>query len=258
MKIDVLKQQLCHSLCRDVSIVEYKGGAIVSLPMFDRDGDGFSIYLTEISGGWNLSDGASTLMRLSYENDVDSLLKGSKGDLFETYLAEAGATFDDGELLLDISADQLISSLFKFTQMMGRISDISLLKTSRVASTFYEDLRDALFKIIPNEKVHENYIVPNIPSAEDFKVDYMVEATRPLYIFGANSKDSVKLATITLQHLEKYADNFDSMVILDDDSKIPQTDIRRLMIAANDIVPSFTDTSTIEKKIKHRLSVVAS
>ena len=61
-----VKQLLCHSFCREIGFKELKNGFIVSLPTYDRDGDAFSIYVSAIAGGWRLSDGASTVMRLSY------------------------------------------------------------------------------------------------------------------------------------------------------------------------------------------------
>lgn len=253
MKINEVKQLLCSSFCRDIGFKETKYGAIVSLPVFDMDGDAFSIYLSEITGGWRLSDGANTVMRLSYENDLDSLFKGSRLDLFNNYVAEANAEYDDGELILQIPADQLIAGLFEFTRLLNRVSDLALLKQHRAASTFKDQLRDAIFSLIPNDKIHENYRVPGLPNADDYVIDYMIDAETPLFLFGASNKDSVRLSIITMQYLEKHEINFNSLVILEDSSKLPTQDLNRLMIAANDIIPNLHELQAIDRKIKHRL-----
>lgn len=253
MKINEVKQLLCSSFCRDIGFKETKYGAIVSLPVYDMDGDAFSIYLSEITGGWRLSDGANTVMRLSYENDLDSLFKGSRLDLFNNYVAEANAEYDDGELVLQIPADQLIAGLFEFTRLLSRVSDLALLKQHRVASTFKDQLRDAIFSLIPNDKIHENYRVPGLPNADDYVIDYMIDAETPLFLFGASNKDSVRLSIITMQYLEKHDINFNSLVILEDSSKLPTQDLNRLMIAANDIIPNLHELQAIDRKIKHRL-----
>ncbi|WP_327857667.1 DUF1828 domain-containing protein [Acinetobacter guillouiae] len=253
MKINEVKQLLCSSFCRDIGFKETKYGAIVSLPVYDMDGDAFSIYLSEITGGWRLSDGANTVMRLSYENDLDSLFKGSRLDLFNNYVAEANAEYDDGELILQIPADQLIAGLFEFTRLLNRVSDLALLKQHRVASTFKDQLRDAIFSLIPNDKIHENYRVPGLPNADDYVIDYMIDAETPLFLFGASNKDSVRLSIITMQYLEKHDINFNSLVILEDSSKLPTQDLNRLMIAANDIIPNLHELQAIDRKIKHRL-----
>ena len=253
MKVNEVKQLLCSSFCRDIGFKETKSGAIVSLPIFDMDGDAFTIYLSEITGGWRLSDGASTIMRLSYENDLDTLFKGSRLDLFDNYVAEANAEYDDGEFTMQIPADQLIVGLFEFTRLLNRISDLALLKQHRVVSTFKDQLREALFSLLPSDQIHENYRVPCLPNADDYVIDYMIDAETPLFLFGASNKDAVRLSIITMQYLEKNDINFNSLVILEDSSKLPAQDLSRLMIAANDIIPNLHEMQAIEKKIKHRL-----
>lgn len=253
MNHESLKNLLCNNFCREIGFKEYKDGAIISLPVYDRDGDAFSIYLNETTGGWLLSDGASTLMRLSYENDLDGLLKGSRLELFNAYVAEAGAEYDDGEILKQVPADQLMTGLFEFTKLLGRVSDISLLKLHRTSSTFKEQIRDTLMSLLNRNIIHENYIVPNIPNAQDYTIDYKVDAETPLFIFAANNKESVRLSIITMQYLEKHKVDFNSMVILEDMGKISNQDLNRLMIAANDVVPDFHQIDVIEKKIHHRV-----
>ncbi|WP_151676090.1 MULTISPECIES: DUF1828 domain-containing protein [Acinetobacter] len=248
-----VKQLLCHSFCREIGFKELKNGFIVSLPTYDRDGDAFSIYVSAIAGGWRLSDGASTVMRLSYENELDVLLKGSRLELFESYIHECGAEYDDGEFIIEVQADKLISGLFSLTSLMNRVSDLALLKQHRATSSFKDDLRDVLYSILGKEKVHENYIVPNLPNAEDYTIDYMIEADTPLFLFAANNKDAIRLSVITMQHLEKCKINFNSIVVLDDSSKIPKQDMNRLMSVANDFVPDLSDIEVMKKKISHRL-----
>jgi len=250
---DKLKDLLCSSFCQSVRLKETKVGTIISLPVRDRDGDGFSIYLKDIPAGFRLSDGASTLMRLSYEHDTESMLKGNRGRLFELILAESGLKEDDGELFKEVSADDLIHELFDFTKGLSRLSDLGLWTKHRTASTFYEDLKAAIYTSVPKGiNVYENYVVPNIPQGENYPVDFYIEAKRPLYIMGAGNPSQLKLATIVLQHLTIHTDDFDSIVVLSERKGMPEKDIDRLMSAANDIVPSIEDIATIKKKILHR------
>lgn len=254
MKYSSVKQLLCNSFCRDIGFKELKNGsAIISLPNYDRDGDAYSIYLKESTSGWLLSDGASTIMRLSYEHEIDDLLKGSRLELFNSHISDAGAEYDDGELFINVPADQLLYGLFTLTNLMSRINDIALLKQYRIASSFKDELRDVLLSILPKEKVHENYIVPNLPNAEDYTIDYKIDAEVPLFLFAANNKDAVRLSVITLQHLEKHGVEFNSIVVLDDSNKIPKQDMNRLMGVANDFVPDLAQIDIIKKKISHRL-----
>lgn len=254
MNIEAVKQLLCNSFCRDIGFKEIKGGLILSLPMYDRDGDAFSIYVKETAGGWLLSDGANTIMRLGYENNLDSLLKGSRLDLMFNYIADASAEYDDGEFSMQVPADQLMPGLFEFTKLLSRVSDLALLKQHRIASTFKDELRDALYSLLDKNIIHENYIVPNLPNGSDYVIDYMIEASTPLFLFGASNKDAVRLSIITMQHLEKNKINFNSLVVLEDFSKIPTQDSSRLLLAANDIIPSLSEIEAISRKIQHRIA----
>lgn len=250
-----LKDLLCSSFCQSVKLKETKAGTIISLPARDRDGDGFSIYLKSIPAGFRLSDGASTIMRLSYEHDIDSMLKGNRGRLFDLILSESGINEDDGELYKEISADRLIHELFDFTKGLSRLSDLSLWTQHRTTSTFYEDLKAAIYSSVPNGiNVSENYTVPGVPQGENYPVDFYIQAKKPLYILGAGNPSQLKLATIVLQHLTIHTDDFDSMVVLSERKSMPEKDIDRLMSAANDIVPSINDIATIKKKILHRIA----
>lgn len=250
-----LKDLLCSSFCQSVRIKNTKAGTIISLPARDRDGDGFSIYLNSIPAGYRLSDGASTVMRLSYEHDIDTMLKGNRGRLFNLILSESGISEDDGELYKEISAGSLVHELFDFTRGLSRLSDLSLWTQHRTTSTFYEDLKAAIYSSVPKGvEISENYVVPNIPQGENYPVDFYIKAKKPFYIMGAGNPSQLKLATIVLQHLTIHADDFDSMVVLSERKSMPEKDIDRLMSAANDIVPSIEDIATIKKKILHRIA----
>lgn len=250
--VNELKETLCHAFCADVGIRSSGGLLNVSLPMTARDGDSFSVYLARSPAGWRISDAATTMMRLSYENDLNFLFSGQRGRLYETILAETGLKEDDGELFLDVPADQLIVGMFRVGQALSRIEDLALWTRSRVESTFYSDLKAAILSVVPKQEVTEAY-VPAIPGGEDYLIDYRVEAqARPLYVFGVNGKDKARLTTITLLKLKAAGEKFDSMVVLNDIADLPRADESRLLEAANDVVPNITNIEAIREKIQHR------
>lgn len=254
LDIKILENQLCSAFCASVSIQQHQDGAVISLPIYDRDGDAFTVYLDSHAGGLQLSDIGNTLMRLSYEHDIDKLLAGSRGRLFETIVGEAGATEDDGELLLQTSADRLIPALFSFGQMMSRISDLSLWSRQRTASTFHDDLKQALEKILPDSDIQEDFIVPKLQGASHYPIDFFINAEKPLYVFGAHNKDKARLVTIVLQYLKMHGVKFDSLVVCANVDDLPRQDVSRLMSAANDVVPDFSELDVLEEKIKHRIA----
>lgn len=256
IEVQKLKDLLCHSFCKTVAVKESKAGTIISLPLSDRDGDNFPIYLNEIPGGYRLSDAAGALMRLSYDNDIENLLKGTRGKLFYQILNECDVLEDDGELYKDISANNLLEELFIFTKCLSRVSDLALWTRSRTKSTFYDDLKNTLVQNLPKSaKLKENYVVQNIPNADDYIIDYYVDLPTPLYIFGVDTSNKTRLTTIILQHLRKHSvEHFNSLIIFQDSDSIPKKDFKRLLNAANDVVTSINETETIKEKLIYRVS----
>ncbi|WP_250514094.1 hypothetical protein [Caballeronia sp. INDeC2] len=52
---------------------------------------------------------------------------------------------------------------------------------------------------------------------------------------------------------DQYIERFDSIVVFQDASAIPSSDLRRLMNAANDMVDSIDAKAALAKKIHHRM-----
>ncbi|MDF2074497.1 DUF1828 domain-containing protein [Ectopseudomonas chengduensis] len=256
MNIDqqALQKQLCSTFCQDVRVTLGDGHARVNLPMTGRDGDGFTAYLQPISAGWRVSDMGTTMMRLSYENDLSKLFTGARGKLFETILKESGLTEDDGELFLEVASDSIPRGLFTLGQGITRLEDIGLWTRNRIESTFYEDLASVLESILPPDQLERGYVVPGVPNGDSYPVDYHIHTQRrPLYLFGVNTKEKAMLTTIILQHLQAARKDFDSMVICSNIEEIPKLDRRRLINAANDVVANIQDTDAIRMKVEHRI-----
>lgn len=250
-----LRETLCATLCRDVAVSERPAGLAVSLPIVGRDGDHLTAYVSPVTAGWRVSDKGSTLMRLSYEHDLGKLLAGARERLYQTVLQESGLQEDDGELYLDVPADALTFGLFALGQGATRVEDLGLWTRTRVENSFNDDLRSILADVVGNENLVEGYQVPGLQGAENYPVDFFVRTARdPLFIFGVPTKDRARLATIILQHIAAHTSRFNSMVVYSDIDEIPKADQRRLMIAANDAIPSLAERAAIEAKIRHRLA----
>lgn len=259
MVIDLatLKTTLCSQLCQEVDVVKRHGLTVVSLPLPGDDGDFLSVYIEPNAGGWRLSDRGSTLMRLSYEYpDINKFLVGSRGEQYEETLQRAGAHEDDGNIYIDVESSGLAHGLFELGQLLGRVSDLKLWTRARVASTFLDDLRDTINRQAPADKIHESYLVPDIENPENYVVDFKIDTgtKAPLFLFGVNSSAKARLVTIALQHFDSLKISYDSMVVLSGIKDVPTPDLTRLLVAANDIVPSLTDESAIGKKIRHRIA----
>ncbi len=249
---DQLEKELCKALCAKISLRPRKDGNImITTPFRFPDGDGFSIYLKRLpSGGVRLSDMGSTLMHLSYEQDVDRLKEGSRLKVYSQILSEMGVDDDDGELFLEAPVTELAQSVFRFGQALTRVHDITFLNRVQVESTFYDDLFHNLSEIVSSEKIIKDYVAPNVDKAGDYKADFCILGEkRPLLIFGVPNQTKARLATIVIQYLHSQKFEFRGMVVYSDMTSLPRGDVARLTTAANDQISSIEETEALRTKV---------
>lgn len=257
MNAQDIERLICKALCADTAVTSVREGVFrVTTPFAFPDGDGYSIYLQQLpSGGLRVSDFGATLMHLSYENDIDKFRDGSRGRLLQQILSDSDLSEDQGEFFIETAVGDLGVSLFRFGQALTRIHDLSFLNRLRSESTFYEDLRETLRSIVSHEQLHEQYVVPDVPRAGDYPVDYLIDGTgTPLYLFGVPNRDKARLATIILQHLIAANKDFNSMIVFQDMSQLPRADVSRLTNAANDQIDSLNAADDLRRKVLRRVT----
>lgn len=250
--IQELEAGLCQALCAKVKLRPRPDGNIyVSTPFSFPDGDHLSIYLRRLpSGGFRLTDLGSTMMHLSYEQDVDKLKDGNRNKVFTQILSEVGISDDDGELFVEVPAQSLATGIFQLGQGLTRVHDLTFLNRVQVENTFYEDLKGRLQDIVGQERIIENYVPRGVDKAEEYTADFCIEGgKRPLLIWGVPSQTKARLATIVLQHLRQQQFSFRSLIVYADMAAIPRADVSRLTTAANDQIPSLTEADALKDKI---------
>lgn len=250
-----LKQLLCEQWCAGAHIDSDEGGLRISMPLIEADGDHVTVWLKPTLGGWRLSDMGSTFMRLSYSVEFDSLEDGQRLRVIQQIAAEEGIAEGEGELFCEATEPELGQALMRLGQAILRIGDIRLWTRNRVASTFYADLEAELREIAAGAQVQRDYVVPGIEDAASYPVDFAILGKdSPLYVFGVPNSDKAKLATIVMQHLRQSQHRFDSLVVAQDFDALSKHDRRRLMNAANDVVPSLTEHEALVQKVRHRIA----
>ena len=147
------------------------------------DGDRYPIYLSEAPGGVRLSDRGDTLMRISYDHDIDAFLAGSRGQLIERILGEEEVDQDRGVFHLAAPIDRLSDALFRYGRALTRIYDLTLHSRSRATSTFYDDLADLLFQTADEERIQRDHLLPDLPNAEAYPIDYRMEGKSGAQVF---------------------------------------------------------------------------
>ena len=253
-----LQDALCKQLCADVRIVERRDGVLmIESPFEHPDGDRYSLYLREMAGDrFRVSDGADTLMRLSYGTpDVGKYFKGGRGKLMEQILRENQIQEKDGEFFADLSFGQMSDGIFRLCQALNKIYDLSYLDKDYARSTFYHDMAELIAKLtkgMPIEVI-PNYQPEGLLHAENHEIDYslMGAGKPPLFLFGVPNDDKAKVVTITLQHLTIHNYRMRPLVVFDNQEEINRRHLRRLTDAniGGSQVGSITSSEPLEKNI---------
>ena len=261
MKIDDLERQLCRSLCGEIRLGERDDGYVqVDTPFLFDDGDHFTLYLKPLpTGGMRITDRGTTFMHLSYLNDLDKLREGARGRLLSQILSSSDVHEESGSLFIDVAGDQLGAGLIRFGQAMTKLHDLTFLNRARVESTFYEDLREQLRRIVGDEHLRSDFVVEGLPTADDYPVDYMIDGSAgPLYVFGVPNRDKARLATIIIQHLRRYRGgvdgHFESMAVFQNMSDIPRSDVSRLTNATDLSIDSLDAHEDLARKVQRAMS----
>ena len=254
---EALQDLLCSRLCEDVGVVERPGGDLMLRTHFKfPDGDGFPFHLSEApSGGLRLSDLGHTLMHISYEHDIDAFLSGTRGLLLERIVGESAISYDEGVFAVETSAERLPEALFNFGQALTRIYDLTLLSRSNVGSTFYDDLADYLAGFVDGSKLEKDYL-PEVPNADAYPVDYRIEGKSgvPLFLYGVPNRDKARLTTIMLGHFHRHELDFESIIVFENQSEIPRSDLARLSDVGGDMVSSLESTGDLGRKLLRRVA----
>ena len=254
---DDIEAILCKALCTRISLHRRKDGRIlIKTPFVFPDGDHYTIYMERIpSGGFRLSDSGSTLMHLSYEQDINKISEGTRAKVFAQILSELSISNDEGNLFLEVAPSQLAEGIFQFGQALTRVHDLSFLNRIQVENTFYEDLKSRLENIVGAGKLLRDYAAPGVASAENYLADFAIDhVAKPVLVFGVPSVTKARLATIVMQYLRSQHFRFRGIVVYSDMAALPRADVARLTTAANDQIPSLDEPEALEFKISEALT----
>lgn len=254
---DDLQRQICEQLCVTVRVETRPDGELMLNSGFEfPDGDCYPIYLAETLGGIRLSDRGDTLMRVSYENDIDAFLSGSRGLLVERILAEERVTSDGGIFYLDTTIDGISAAIFRYGRALTRIYNLTIHSRSRVASTFYEDLADIIIRTAGEERIQRDHYLPDVPNSEAYPIDYWLEGSRgrQVFLYGVPNRDKARLTTIILSHFHRIHLDFDSILVFRDQAEIPRMDLARLSDVGGEMVSSLASINDFRRKLLRHIS----
>ena len=124
MLIDRIEREFRERVSDEVRLVaEGAGRYLVFTPFCFSDGDHLTILLKRDGPRLFLSDEAHTCMRLSFDIDVQELLRGPRQKIIADALSKFHVEDRNGELLLDLSDRQYGDALNSFIQARLTITE---------------------------------------------------------------------------------------------------------------------------------------
>jgi hypothetical protein len=208
----------------------------VYAPLFHEDGDMVDIFL-DIEKNAELkedevvriSDHGLTLMRLSYNFDIDT---PNKERIFNRILAENKIQENDGELYYETIASSLYPSLLHFAQAIAKVSSMRLYRREVLSSLFEEMLDEFIANQLGKYKPEKS--VAPLPERDDLEVDWELRPNGiPVFVFSVKDGPKARLATIACLEFQKKKLLFKSLVVHEDFEKLPKKDRTRLTNACD-------------------------
>lgn len=248
--IDILKEQFNQR----VQMVDKRPGISQLLaPLFHEDGDMVDIFLEGLDGDRvRICDYGMTLMRLSYEYDVDT---PNKQRILAKILSENGLKEDDGNLYIEASPDQLYPAVMQFAQAVAKVGSMRNFKREIVASLFYELLEEFTLTQLQDFRPQKGFLP--LPERDDLEVDYSFPINgTSLYLFGVKDASKARLTTISCLEFIRNKLPFRSIVVHEDFDALPRKDRSRLTSACDKQFTSLEDFRSgarqfLEREIAH-------
>jgi hypothetical protein len=173
----------------------------VLLPYYHADGDMFEIYLETADKKYIIQDMGLTLMRLSYDTEIDT---DGRRALIQKILDENQIKSDEGNLYVVCESLSLIAYLMSMVDAISRISALRLMARGRsIRNPFYENFTRFMTERFARAQLIDRYVPPPVPFADDYLAPLAIFHQRtlePICIFPIASNDRCDQVTITVQH----------------------------------------------------------
>lgn len=202
-------------------------------PLFHEDGDMVDIFLAEPANGAptiRVSDEGMTLMRLSYEYDIDT---ESRRRVFERILKENRVSEDNGVLYCDAGPANLYPAILQFAQTVAKVSSMQFFRREVIRGMFYELLEEFILAQLARFNP-EKQTFP-LPGQDSYEVDWQFNLAghKPIYLFGIKDRTKALLTTITCQAFAQRKLPFRSVVVHEDSESLARKDRTRLTNACD-------------------------
>lgn len=208
----------------------------VLVPYFYEDGDMYDIFVEEspIPHFLRISDCGLTLMKLSYDFDIDT---PHKQDILEGIVVKNRCQMEEDNIYLDVPADHFTSGLYQFIQTITKVSNMDIISREIMRSYFYDFLGQFVEESLGNYQVKKD----TYPTGDqDLKVDFEFTAfDRPVYLFGVG--DDVKASKVVITCLTFNANQikYRSLIVPENLNELSKFNRNRLINTCDKLYSDF-------------------
>jgi len=200
------------------------------LPVYHEDGDMVDLFINhKDEQSLKLADFGMTVMRLSYEYEIDT---ENKERIFQKMLAEHGLVENDGSIELPTSTETIFQDIMHFTQALAKIGSMRYFKREVIESLFYEQVDEYVSTELLS--YHPEKDVTPIEGRDEYQVDYQIQPNGiPYYLFAVKDASKARLATISCLEFMRQKLNYRSVIVHEAFENLPKKDQLRLTNACD-------------------------
>lgn len=218
-----------------------KGIFQVLAPLYHEDGDMVDMFIDmprSPDGPFRVSDHGLTLMRLSYNFDVET---PHKRRILDRILAENGVLEERGRFYIETAPQSLYPALLQFAQTIAKVSSMQAFKAEVIHSLFYEMLGDFVKTTLAAYQPVKDFMP--VPARDDLEVDWKFGVpSRNIFLYGVRGNSKARLAALTCRELQILKVPFRSVIVHEDfESGLTKKDQSRITNAADKQFASLTD-----------------
>ena len=210
----------------------------VYAPFFHEDGDMLSMYLDLNADNMVIRDFGNTLMRVAYTFDFES---ENKRRILNDIVSSYNGLLVNDEMIMNTSESNLAMTIYHFSQLVAKASNIDILQREVVKSLFFEYLNDYV-----ETNLRDYDIVKNITPSSDksLVVDYEIKAQRPIYMFGVNGDSKASKTIISCLNFQREKLPFRSLIVHENIESLSSFNRRQITNASDKQFDSFDSFST--------------
>ena len=242
MMVNDILEKVREKICAEVSVEkEAENLYRIETPFTFDDGDLYIVYLERKVEGYFLTDRAHTLMHISYWTDVNKFFEGRRNKIFEAILNRFGLAYEDGEIKLRTSLDDIGESVYRFLQALDKVTDMEYLDREQIRTMFVEDVIDFTTNNLGSFRPQQDWFYKEKDPEGKYKAHIAMRNNGKLVlVFALASDETTRDATISLYYLTKTKLDFTSIGIFKEQETINRKVLARFTDVCERQLSSFS------------------